>query len=72
MPGAPLERPIAPTLQGDMTVSGDAFSSGERGTLAFVVTLLRLPGGNTERLSYGGPGQDAVEPIVQRVRGIFF
>ena len=38
MPGAPLERPIAPTLQGGMTVSGDAFSSGERGTLAFVVT----------------------------------
>jgi len=45
MPGAPLERPIAPTLQGGMTVSGDTFSSGEKGTMAFVVTYYDYPTG---------------------------
>jgi hypothetical protein len=38
MPGQPLEKPIAPSLQHGVTVSGDAFSSGLRGTLAFVIT----------------------------------
>ena len=45
MPGEPLEKPIAPSLQDGMTISGDAFSSGLRGTLAFVITYYDYPTG---------------------------
>jgi hypothetical protein len=45
MPGQPLEKPIAPSLQHGVTISGDAFSSGLRGTLAFVITYYDYPTG---------------------------
>ena len=45
MPVAPLEKPIAPSVHSGLVISGDAFQSGERGTLAFVVTYYDYPTG---------------------------
>ena len=45
MPVTPLESPIAPAVHSGLVISGDAFQSGERGTLAFVVTYYDYPTG---------------------------
>jgi hypothetical protein len=45
MPVTPLEKPIAPSVHSGLVISGDAFQSGERGTLAFVVTYYDYPTG---------------------------
>lgn len=45
MPVTPLEKPIAPKVQSGLVVSGDVFQSGEKGTLAFVITYYDYPKG---------------------------
>jgi hypothetical protein len=45
MPRTPLEKPIAPYETNGLTISGDIFQAGERGTLAFVVTYYDYPAG---------------------------
>ncbi len=45
MPVTPLESPIAPAVHSGLVISGDAFQSGERGALAFVVTYYDYPTG---------------------------
>ena len=45
MPRTPLEKPIAPYEANGLTISGDIFQAGERGTLAFVVTYYDYPAG---------------------------
>jgi hypothetical protein len=45
MPGTPLEKAVAPHESNGLMVSGDAFRSGENGTLAFIVSYTVYPSG---------------------------
>jgi hypothetical protein len=45
MPGSPLEKPIKPYDSNGLTISGDVFQAGEKGTLAFIITYYDYPSG---------------------------
>jgi hypothetical protein len=46
MPGAPMEKPVAPHTVSGMTVSGDVIQSGESGSVAFVLSYFDYPKGS--------------------------
>jgi hypothetical protein len=45
LPGSPLEKPIKPYDSNGLTISGDVFQAGEKGTLAFIITYYDYPSG---------------------------